>query len=61
MLNGGTLDGAHLGVTSPIAHADPPPTSPHPTTPIDQTDKPRSEIQHVYLRGAVALRLDIAQ
>ena len=24
-------------------------------------DKPRSEIQHVYLRGAVALRRDIAQ
>lgn len=26
-----------------------------------QTGKNRSEIQHVYLRGAVALRLDIAQ
>lgn len=26
-----------------------------------ETDLPRSEIQHVYLRGAVALRLDIAQ
>ena len=25
------------------------------------TEKPRSEIQHVYLRGAKALRLDIAQ
>ena len=25
------------------------------------TDRPRAEIQHVYLRGAVALRLDIAQ
>ena len=25
------------------------------------TDKPRSEIHHVYLRGAQALRLDIAQ
>jgi chorismate mutase len=25
------------------------------------TDKPRDEIQHVYLRGAVALRVDIAQ
>ncbi|MFG2000249.1 chorismate mutase [Spirillospora sp. NPDC048911] len=24
-------------------------------------DRPRSEIQHVYLRGATALRLDIAQ
>src|SRR6201996_3474993 len=26
-----------------------------------ETDRPRSAIQHVYLRGAVALRLDIAQ
>lgn len=26
-----------------------------------ETDRPRSRIQHVYLRGAVALRLDIAQ
>jgi chorismate mutase len=26
-----------------------------------ETDKPRSEVQHVYLRGAAALRLDIAQ
>jgi monofunctional chorismate mutase, gram positive type, clade 1 len=25
------------------------------------TDRPRSAIQHVYLRGATALRLDIAQ
>jgi chorismate mutase len=26
-----------------------------------ETDRPRSAIQHVYLRGAVALRLDMAQ
>jgi len=26
-----------------------------------ETDKPRSEMQHVYLRGATVLRLDIAQ
>jgi len=26
-----------------------------------ETEKPRAEIQHVYLRGAVALRQDIAQ
>ena len=26
-----------------------------------ETDRPRGEIQHVYLRGAVALRRDIAQ
>ena len=25
------------------------------------TERPRSDVQHVYLRGAVALRLDIAQ
>jgi chorismate mutase len=26
-----------------------------------EVDRPRSDIQHVYLRGATALRLDIAQ
>jgi chorismate mutase len=26
-----------------------------------ESDKPRSEIQHVYLRGATGLRLDLAQ
>jgi chorismate mutase len=26
-----------------------------------ETSKPRSAMQHVYLRGAAALRLDIAQ
>ena len=26
-----------------------------------EVDRPRAEIQHVYLRGAVALRVDIAQ
>ncbi|GAA1262469.1 chorismate mutase [Sphaerisporangium rubeum] len=26
-----------------------------------EVDRPREEIQHVYLRGAVALRVDIAQ
>ena len=26
-----------------------------------ETDRPRTEIQHVYLRGAIALRRDIAQ
>ncbi|MCD0450718.1 chorismate mutase [Actinocorallia sp. API 0066] len=26
-----------------------------------ETDRPRSEMQHVYLRGATALRVDIAQ
>jgi chorismate mutase len=26
-----------------------------------ETDRPRSQMQHVYLRGATALRLDIAQ
>jgi chorismate mutase len=25
------------------------------------TDRPRSDVQHVYLRGATALRIDIAQ
>ncbi|TYB44779.1 chorismate mutase [Actinomadura chibensis] len=26
-----------------------------------ETERPRSDVQHVYLRGATALRLDIAQ
>ena len=26
-----------------------------------ETDRPRSDVQHVYLRGAAALRVDIAQ
>jgi chorismate mutase len=26
-----------------------------------QSDRPRSDVQHVYLRGATALRIDIAQ
>lgn len=26
-----------------------------------ETDRPRSDVQHVYLRGATALRIDIAQ
>ena len=26
-----------------------------------ETDRPRAQVQHVYLRGAAALRLDIAQ
>jgi chorismate mutase len=26
-----------------------------------ETDRPRSELHHVYLRGAQVLRLDIAQ
>jgi chorismate mutase len=26
-----------------------------------ESDTPRSQIQHVYLRGATALRLDLAQ
>ncbi|WUH96234.1 chorismate mutase [Spirillospora sp. NBC_00431] len=26
-----------------------------------ETDRPRGDVQHVYLRGAMALRLDIAQ
>lgn len=45
MLNGGTLDGAHLTVASEAEHPDEPhsPHSPHTEgTTIDQTDKPRA-------------------
>jgi chorismate mutase len=41
------VPGAMPRVVRLIAHVD--------------TDRPRSAIQHVYLRGAAALRLDIAQ
>ena len=41
------VPGAMLRVVRLLAHVE--------------TDRPRSAIQHVYLRGAAALRLDIAQ
>lgn len=51
MLNGGTLDGAHLNVTSDTVHPDEPDThgehqaetaAHHDSHGIDQTDKPKA-------------------
>ncbi|THH14008.1 hypothetical protein EW146_g6268 [Bondarzewia mesenterica] len=54
MLNGGTLDGAHLVVTSEVAHADEEETPHVEGAPIEQSDKPRAGIAAEYLaRGYV--------
>lgn len=45
MLNGGTLDGSHLNVTSETVHPDAPEShEEHPgqDVPIEQSDKPRA-------------------
>lgn len=45
MLNGGTLDGSHLNVTSETVHPDAPDNQDeHPVegVPIEQSDKPRA-------------------
>ncbi|TFY66897.1 hypothetical protein EVG20_g4192 [Dentipellis fragilis] len=57
MLNGGTLDGAHLSVTSDVAHQDEADeehakTSPHH---IEQSDKPRAGIAAEYLAKGYVL------
>jgi len=49
MLNGGTLDGANLTVTSDTVHQDQERDDDHTKTPIDQTDKPRAGIAAEYL------------
>jgi hypothetical protein len=59
MLNGGTLDGAHIVVTSPTEHADPSET--HDEGPIDQTDKPRAGIAAEYLAKGYKLSDQVLQ
>lgn len=59
MLNGGALDGAHLAVTSPIAHDHPEPDSHH--SGIEQTDKPRSAIAAEYLARGYTLSDQVLQ
>lgn len=62
MLNGGTLDGAQLSVTSPTEHHDPESAEAHhPDTPIDQTDKPRAGIAAEYLAKGYVLSDGILQ
>jgi hypothetical protein len=49
MLNGGTLDGAHLTVTSDTVHQDEEHHNDDHKAPIDQSDKPRAGIAAEYL------------
>ena len=59
MLNGGTLDGVHLSVTSPTEHPDH--EEPHHEGPIEQTDKPRAGIAAEYLAKGYKLSDNILQ
>ncbi|EIW59646.1 uncharacterized protein TRAVEDRAFT_46948 [Trametes versicolor FP-101664 SS1] len=59
MLNGGTLDGAHLTITSDIEHQDKD-DSAHADH-IDQTDKPRAGIAAEYLAKGYTLSDQILQ
>jgi len=61
MLNGGTLDGAHLSVTSPTEHQDQESTETNHDSPIDQTDKPRAGIAAEYLAKGYKLSDQILQ
>jgi len=62
MLNGGTLDGAHLTVTSDIAHQDDKRASLTPKDgPVDQADKPRAGIAAEYIAKGYSLSDQILQ
>ena len=49
MLNGGTLDNAHLAVSSEADHPDEPHESHTEGAPLEQTDKPRAASAYSYL------------
>jgi len=59
MLNGGTLDGANLSVTSEVEHKDE--EASDESTPIDQTDKPRAGIAAEYIATGYKLSDSILQ
>ncbi|EKM49700.1 uncharacterized protein PHACADRAFT_265282 [Phanerochaete carnosa HHB-10118-sp] len=59
MLNGGTLDGATLTVTSAVEHQDQ--EEAHNDGPIDQTDKPRAGIAAEYLARGYTLSDHVLQ
>jgi hypothetical protein len=61
MLNGGTLDGSTLSVTSPTEHHDQESAESHHERPIDQTDKPRAGIAAEYLAKGYTLSDSILQ
>lgn len=58
MLNGGTLDGASLAVTSDTVHED---TNEDDKTPYEQSDKPRAGIAAEYLAKGYVLHESILQ
>ncbi|CUA72562.1 Protein vip1 [Schizosaccharomyces pombe 972h-] [Rhizoctonia solani] len=62
MLNGGTLDGSAIAVTSEVEHEDLPHEEHHDeTNPIQQTDKPRAAIAAEYLAKGYTLSDNILQ
>jgi len=61
MLNGGTLDGSNITVTSELEHADDHSSSTPDSHPIDQTDKPRAGIAAEYLARGYKLSDSILQ
>ncbi|KAF9534521.1 hypothetical protein CPB83DRAFT_782156 [Crepidotus variabilis] len=61
MLNGGTLDGAHLDVTSDTVHNDDHANHDEHGHPIGQEDKPRAGIAAEYLAKGYVLTDDILQ
>ncbi|PSS37035.1 hypothetical protein PHLCEN_2v1074 [Hermanssonia centrifuga] len=61
MLNGGTLDGEQLSVTSPTDHQDDVHHDQYPELPIDQTDKPRAGIAAEYLARGYKLSDQVLQ
>ncbi|KAF7966461.1 hypothetical protein HWV62_9753 [Athelia sp. TMB] len=60
MLNGGTLDGTELSVTSEVDHQDSTEDK-EPGAPIDQTDKPRSAIAAEYVATGYKLSDQVLQ
>ncbi|KAI3611054.1 protein vip1 [Moniliophthora roreri] len=61
MLNGGTLDGATLTVTSEVTHEDEAHKEDHHNEPISQSDKPRAGIAAEYLAKGYKLSDNILQ
>jgi len=61
MLNGGSLDGAHLTVLSDTVHPDEEEPPHVPGSPLDQSDKPRAAIAAEYLAKGYKLSDNVLQ
>ncbi|KAH7103357.1 hypothetical protein BKA62DRAFT_696660 [Auriculariales sp. MPI-PUGE-AT-0066] len=59
LLNGGSLDGAHITVISDTDHPETPDERAHDDHPIEQSDKPRAGIAAEYLAKGYVLSDDI--